>query len=878
MGGFGFTFKMSAEQRRKEDERDQDMDHVRTQMDLSTKRLLGGGLEKNNDNFKNERSGVYVPPVNRDRAKNNNGNSKLEDIMTKFLQKFEATESHVRDMRASEIDGHTKHQADKVVIFDDDDETDELVLQQKKTVENNSTKKTEAEGPYPLPLIHKPPPPFPHRLKKKAKDGYAKFMKDLVTKKRIVSFERAITTRSLVEKKEDPGAFTIPCTIYAFDFERCEWVGSSFQLILDCQVDFEVPIILGRPFLATSRSLVDVEHGELTFRLNNKDVKFNVCASMKQPIDMTVMSVFDVEVENVIDVPIDERLTVEPLVAVIMNFESDGIEGYNESMNALKGIGSHPYSPQKLDLDLKNRLNPPAKPSIEEPPVLELKELPVHLRYEFLGENNTLPVIVAAYLSEGQVTTLVEILQRYKKVIGWTIADIIDIPPSIYTHKIQLEEDSIPSIKHQMRLNPPMQEVLKKKIIKWLDAGVVYPISDSRWVSPVQCVPKKEGFAFKRMPFALYNAPAIFQRYMMSIFLDMVEDTIEVFMNVFSVVGDTFDDCLLNLSRVLQICEEANLVLNWKNATSWSKKEKLISAPMIVGPDWYAPFEIMCDANGVALEVVLGQKCNKIFHLIYYARKTLNTGQKNYIVTEKELLAVVYAFEKFRAYLLGTKVIVHTDHAALQYLITKNDATPRLIRWVLLLQQFDFDVLASTLDLIRWFVDYANYLVSNFMPEDLTFQQRKKFLHDINRYFWDEPYLFRMFADNVIRRYYWPTIYKDAHDLVKSCDQCQIQGNISRLQELPMTPIMEVELFYKNNFSMFGTPRAIISDGGSHFCNKIFRTLLAKYGVRQQKVATPYHPQPSGLVEVSNHEIKEILAKSVNANRTNWVRKLDDAL
>ncbi|XP_055814536.1 uncharacterized protein LOC129884233 [Solanum dulcamara] len=190
------------------------------------------------------------------------------------------------------------------------DDDDKLVLGQKKTEENNGTKKIEVEGPHPLPHVRKLLPLFPYRLKKKAKDGkflkfisilkeisiniplvealekmpgYAKFIKDLVTKKRTVSFEpidnlhhcSAIATRSLVEKKEVPGTFTIPCTIGAFDFAR----------------------------------------------------------------------------------------------------------GYNESANALQGVGSHSYAPKKLDLDLKNRRNPPVKPSIEEPPVLELKELVVHAWY-----------------------------------------------------------------------------------------------------------------------------------------------------------------------------------------------------------------------------------------------------------------------------------------------------------------------------------------------------------------------------------------------------------------------------------------------------------------------------------------------------------------
>ena len=114
-------------------------------------------------------------------------------------------------------------------------------------------------------------------------------------------------------------------------------------------------------------------------------------------------------------------------------------------------------------------------------------------------------------------------------------------------------------------------------------------------------------------------------------------------------------------------------------------KEKWVSAPIIISPSWSNPFEVMCDSSAVAFGVVLGQRRDKILHPIYYSSKSLNESQKNYTVTEQELLAIVFAFEKFCSYLLGTRVIVHTDHSALRYLMAKKDAKPRLIRWLLLL-------------------------------------------------------------------------------------------------------------------------------------------------------------------------------------------------
>ena len=184
-------------------------------------------------------------------------------------------------------------------------------------------------------------------------------------------------------------------------------------------------------------------------------------------------------------------------------------------------------------------------------------------------------------------------------------------------------------------------------------------------------------------------------------------------------------------------------------------KEKLSSTQVIMAPDWASPFELMCDASDVALGAVLGRRRNKVFHSIYYASKTLQGAQLNYTVTEKELLAVVFAFDKFRSYLVGTKVIVYTDHYAIKYLVEKKDTKPRLIRWVLLLQEFDMEIkdrkgtenqLADHLSRLEqnrenselinekfsdeqlflmsqtqvpWYADFVNYLVSGLLSSDL---------------------------------------------------------------------------------------------------------------------------------------------------------------
>nr|GFA64049.1 hypothetical protein CTI12_AA107640 [Tanacetum cinerariifolium] len=161
------------------------------------------------------------------------------------------------------------------------------------------------------------------------------------------------------------------------------------------------------------------------------------------------------------------------------------------------------------------------------------------------------------------------------------------------------------------------------------------------------------------MPFGLCNALGTFQRCMMAIFHDMIEKTMEVFMDDFSVFGNSFQSCLSHLERML--------------------KRKLTEAFILIAPDWDMPFELMCDASDYAIGAVLGQRQDKHFRPIHYASKTMIEAESNYTTIEKEMLAVVYAFEKFRSYLIMNKSIVYTDHFALKYLFAKKDSKARLL-------------------------------------------------------------------------------------------------------------------------------------------------------------------------------------------------------
>ncbi|XP_049360412.1 uncharacterized protein LOC125825111 [Solanum verrucosum] len=281
---------------------------------------------------------------------------------------------------------------------------------------------------------------------------------------------------------------------------------------------------------------------------------------------------------------------------------------------------------------------------------------------------------LANVLDVPNVEASLKILRKRKKAIGWQMADIHGINPAFCMHMIFMEEGHKSSVQPQHRLNPMMKDMVCKELSGYNQ--IVIPPEDQEkttFTSPYGT------YAFKGMSFGLCNALATFQRCMIAIFHDMVADFVEIFMDDFSVFGESFDMCLENLDRqYIQAFE--------------SLKKMLIEAPILTSPNWELPFELMCDASDVAVGAVLGQMKEKVFHSIYYASKTLDAAQTNYTVIKKEILALVYAFDKFRSYLVGTKVVVYTDHAAIRYLFNKKDAKPRLIRWILLLQEFDIEI------------------------------------------------------------------------------------------------------------------------------------------------------------------------------------------
>ncbi|GJY59304.1 reverse transcriptase domain-containing protein [Tanacetum coccineum] len=637
-------------------------------------------------------------------------------------------------------------------------------------------------------------------------------------------------------------------------------------VVVDYIVDPRVPLILGRPFLRTTRDLIDVYDEELTLRVDDEAITFKYAQEVLGFADSTMGGNPTPSLDPILSTSFPSLTPFEG-----GDFILEEIESCLTNDSIPSGIDDANFDPEGDILLLEKLLNDdPSSFSLQKNFILrKLKRL--NLRLMILQSSSL-------KLKDEEKAALLKVLKSHKRAIAWKISDIKGIDPSFCTHKILMEDDFKPAVQHQRMVNPKIHEVIKKEVIKLLDVGLIYPISDSLWVSPVHCVPKREfalttkklndvtrkdhfplpfmdqmlerlarneyycfldgfsgyfqipidpkdqdkttftcpyrTFAYRRMPFGLCNALGTFQRCMMAIFHDMIEETMEVFMDDFSVFGDSFSSCLSHLDKMLKRGEDTNLVLNWEKCHFMVKegivlghkisksgievdrakvdviaklphptsvkgvrsflecieafnivKKKLTETPILVAPDWDLPFEIMCDASDYAVGAVLGQRKTKHFQPIHDASKTMTDAQAHYTTTEKELLAVVYAFEKFRSYLVLSKTIVYTDH-----LLAKQDAKPRLLRWILLLQEFDViirdkkgaenlvadhlsrlenphqDVLENkeitetfpleTLGMVTfrgdsstpWFVDIANYHAGNFIVKGMSSQQKKKIL------------------------------------------------------------------------------------------------------------------------------------------------------
>nr|GEV32749.1 reverse transcriptase domain-containing protein [Tanacetum cinerariifolium] len=692
-----------------------------------------------------------------------------------------------------------------------------------------------------LKTLPKPNTPYPSRindqkLREKATNQMEKFFQIFQDLHFDISFANALllipkfasTIKSLLANKDKLFELAKRCSLKSF-LKSLEIPANFLYHLLILEADPRVPLILGRSFLRTGHALIDVNGEEITLRVNYEAVTFNLNQTTKYSSTYDDMSVNRIDIIGVAREEYAQDIlgfsnnfsggnptsTFEPIISYSFpsrtpfkgsDFILEEIEAYlkDESISPKidhancdsegdiclieKLLNNDPFQLPLLDLKQGEVIK--AKSSIKEPPDLELKDLPSHLEYAYL---------------EGA-----------DKAIAWKITDVKGIDPCFCTHKILMEEDYKPVVQSQRHVNPKIHEVIKKEVIKLLDAGMIYLIFDSSWVSPIHCVPKKGGitvvenennkliptrlvtgwhvcidyrklndatrkdhfplpfmdqmleqlagnefycfldgfsgyfqipinppdqekttftcpygtFAYRRMPFGLCNAPGTFQRCKMEIFHDMIEKIMEVFMDDFLVFEDSFSSCLSHLDTMLQ-----------------------------------------------RLEVDQA----KVVVIAKLPHRTTVKGVKSF-------LDCIDAFEKFRPYLVLSKSIVYTNHSALKYLLSKQDDKPRLLRWVLLLQEFDI--------IIR-----------------------------------DKKGTENLAADH-----------------------------LSRLEN-PHKDVFENKDI-NENFSL-ETLCKISSKNTSWVTHRF---------------ATAYHPQINGQVEVSNRGLKRILERTIGENRTSWFEKLKDAL
>ncbi|GKB30397.1 reverse transcriptase domain-containing protein [Tanacetum coccineum] len=660
-------------------------------------------------------------------------------------------------------------------------------------------------------------------------------------------------------------------------------------VVIDYDVDPRVPLILGRPFLRTAHALVD--HGDES--VNQIDIIDTTCEDHFHEVlnvqkSIHLLSGSPTPSSDPVVASLSPSLTPFGDGDFLLE-ETDAFLALDDSMppeidNEIYDSEGDILFLEKLlnddptkDLppkELKNNETKTTKSSIEEPPDLELKDLPPHLEYAFLEGTSKLPVIIAKNLREEKKDQLIKIL---------------------------IEDDFKPVVQHQRRVHPKIHEVIKAEVIKLLDAGLIYPISDSPWVSHVHVVPKKGGmtvvtndnneliptrlvtgwrvcidyqklndvtrkdhfplpfmdqmlerlsrnefycfldgfsryfqihidpqdqvkttftcpygtFAYRMMPFGLCNAPGTFQRCMVAIFHDLIEKPMEIFMD-----DDSFSSCLSHLDMMLKRCEDTNLVLKWEKCHFMVKEVIVLGHKISKNGIEVDRAKVDVIAKLPPLTTVKGiQKCMESFEFL---KKKL-TEAPILVAPDWDLPFEIMcdASDFATGAVLGQQKNKYFQ--PIHYVRAENLAADHLSR---LENPHKGDLVEIEMN-------------DNFSHESLNMIA----LNDGNKPPWfadDNPYLFRICVDQIIRRC---VDGKEAMDILEACHHGPTGGY----------------------------------HGPNYTTKKVFDSVLEKYNVKH-KLSTSYHPQTSGQVEVSNRGLKRILERTVGEHRVKWAEKLDDAL
>ncbi|GJZ31474.1 reverse transcriptase domain-containing protein, partial [Tanacetum coccineum] len=717
----------------------------------------------------------------------------------------------------------------------------------------------------------------------------------------------------------DTGRFLIPCDFYGL--ESCMALADLATRTVAYPAGIAEDV-----FVQDGPCLVDVHGEKLSLRVGDEELVFNVESTSKYHrkhgdesihkidiLDITCEDHFH-EVINVQKSIIPMSSSPTPSLDPVVESLSPSFTPFEDSNFLLEetdpflslddlippGIDNGIYESEGDILFLEELLNEDPTPnlphipllvclinetekiksSIDDPPDLELKDLPPHLEYAYLEGTSKLPVIIAKDLKREEKEHRLKVLKSHKQAIAWKISNIRGIDPNFCTHKILMEDDFKPAVQHQRRVNPKIHKVIKAEVIKLLDAGLIYPISDSPWEKCHFMV--KDGIVLSHK---ISKSGIKVDRAKVDVISKLPPLTMIKGIRSFLGHAGFYRRFIKDFSKIAQpmtqlLEKDTPFFFSSKCQSSFViLKKKLTEAPILVSPDWDLPFELMYDASDYAVGAVLGQRKDKYFRPIRYASKTLSDAQINYTEFTIEIR------EKKRAENLATDHLSRLenpyqgDHVGMEI----NDNFPH-----------------ESLNMISlnpdnkppWFADIANYLVGNMLVKGILFDGvwtgRKLWI--FSKLAIMDPLGDTMAQTTPLKKFL--TLICEIFD-VWGIDFMgpfpSSRGNryilvavdyVSKWVEakaLPTNDARVVVKFLKQLFSRFETPRAIISDRGTHFCNDQFSNVLKKYGVTH-KLSTSYHPQTSGQVEVSNRGLKRILERTVGEHRARWADKLDDAL
>nr|GEV48531.1 reverse transcriptase domain-containing protein [Tanacetum cinerariifolium] len=732
---------------------------------------------------------------------------------------------------------------------------------------------------------------------------------------------------------------------------------SSDFVVVDFDADPRVPLILGRSFLKIGRAIdVFEEYSQEvlgfsdTVSSGNPTPFYHPIVFATSPT-LTPFGDSDFLLEEVdAFLAVEDEPTSSQFPQSYLDPEGDILllEAFLNDDSSSPSLNQRNYMPE-VRKELKICEAKIKKYSVDEPPAVKLKVLPPHLEYAFLEGDDKLPVIIAKDLSVEEKAALITVLKSHKQAIACKLSDIKGINPEFCNHKILLEEDFTPAVQHQRRVNPKIHDVIKQEVIKLLDARLIYPISDSPWVSHVYCVPKKGGFtvveneenkliptrlvmgwrvcidycklneATRKDHFPLPFIDQMLERLAGNQYYCFLDDfsgyfqipidpgikkrphspvhtghqkNMEVFMDDFSVFGDSFQSCLSHLEKMLKRCEDTNLCLNWE------KSHFMVKEGIVLGHK--------ISKKGIEVDKAKINVISKLPH------PTTVKGIRSFLRHAGFYRRFIKDFSKI-ARPMTRLLEKDTPFIYSQECVDAFQTLKRMLTEALILIASDWDM---PFELMCDASDYAigavlgkrqdkhfrpiHYASKTMIEAESKYTTNEKEMLAVVRYVAGQKAIDILKAchsgpieghhrPNYTARkvfdsgFYWPTIYRDAQYFVKNYDVCQRQGKITQKDEMPQNSIQVCEIFdvwgidFMGPFSSSRGNKAIISDRGTHFCNDQFTKVMQKYGVTHH-LSTPYHPQTSGQVEVSNRGLKRILERAVGENRASWLDKLDDSL